>query len=311
MASKIAPAFTGPLYAPALLQWIAAVEDGFAIYHATKPEKASDLTEQMKIRIAGTLLHEPTTQAWWNLGRDEMLKLETFEGFTTKLKKRFIPKAQKLLALRDFFLCTQGTSHFAEYAAALADARTAAGDKDIDAKTYKYHLLFHSHPHLLLRIMALPDLNLDNLSFDDLVSLMTLTWDSLTAEKMPVRTPRTAASISTPAPSPALPRTVGNLAPLTDAERDHISANGGCWRCRKLPSDPGWTKHVGRTCPGDPSRGITPGRDYVLPVKRELAAGAMMYSGGFDEGGEDQPGSPEPEEEEWPHDVNTSDESDG
>jgi hypothetical protein len=56
MASKIAPAFTGPLYAPALLQWIAAVEDGFAIYHATKPEKASDLTEQMKIRIAGTLL---------------------------------------------------------------------------------------------------------------------------------------------------------------------------------------------------------------------------------------------------------------
>jgi hypothetical protein len=199
MASKIAPVFSGPLTAASITQWLAAVEDAYAIFEATKPEKVASLSESMKIRIAGTQLQEPSMLAWWNLGREEMLKLGTYDGFTTKIKKRFIPKAQKLIALRDFYLCSQGASHFAEYAAALADARTAAGEKEIDAKTYKYHLLFHSHPHLL-RIMALPDLNLDNTSFDDLVSLVSLTWDSFIAEKAPARISQTV-SISAPGPS--------------------------------------------------------------------------------------------------------------
>ncbi|KAF5338089.1 hypothetical protein D9611_014190 [Ephemerocybe angulata] len=306
MASKITPVFTGPLNGTSLKLWLAQVEDNFAIYEATnsKPDKAVTLEPKMKIRIAGTQLHEPTTAAWWAASRAECLKLETYELFVSKLEKRFIPKAQKMISLRTFYLCSQGRSHFADYAAALAEARNVVTEKEVDGKTYKYHLLFHSHPQLLLRIMALPDFNLESTSFDDLASLMSMQWDSLLADGSGRPSTRSERS-AVPTPAPGAPPYVPSFnpgsssspvpAPLTDAEREFISQNGGCWRCRKLPTDYGWTKHIGRTCPGDPSKGISPGRDYVAPsiVKQEPRSVVAFASSSprFELGGEDQPDS--------------------
>ncbi|KIJ25778.1 hypothetical protein M422DRAFT_273236 [Sphaerobolus stellatus SS14] len=63
--------------------------------------------------------------------------------------------------------------------------------------------------------------------------------------------------------------------PLTDAERETLNAAsvvGDAVRFTQTGS------------------GITPGRDYVAPpVKREIAGGAMMFYGEFEDGSEDQP----------------------
>ena len=57
---------------------------------------------------------------------------------------------------------------------------------------------------------------------------------------------------------------------------------------KKAPTDPNWVHHVGRTCPGDASRGITPGHNFVK-VKQETASAAID----FDIDGEDQPDYPD------------------
>ncbi|KIJ37963.1 hypothetical protein M422DRAFT_50166 [Sphaerobolus stellatus SS14] len=136
-------------------------------------------------------------------------------------------------------------------------------------------------------------------------------WESLVAEGAAGRS--VSRALATPIPSfstipsssmvttPAAPRLT--IPPLTDSERSQVTDLGGCWKCRKVPSDVGWTNHVGRICPGDAARGILPGRDFI-PVKE--AVGMVLVPdgedqpdhgrqyvdfvmGGFDKNGEDQP----------------------
>jgi hypothetical protein len=54
---------------------------------------------------------------------------------------------------------------------------------------------------------------------------------------------------STPArrsPSPTPSSSTPRLAPLTDAERDYLRANNGCFRCRKINAN-----HLSQNCPGN------------------------------------------------------------
>ena len=291
MASKIITPFTGPLTPTSIEAWLGQCEDGFAIYASTKTEKAPDLNVETKIRLTGANMHEPTTAAWWNAGRPEFLKLVTWEAFEKRIRSRFMPKGYKMIALRTFFLCAQNRLPFLDYAAALADARNPLGPTVITAAIYKYQLLFHAHPLLLLCVMAIPDFDLDNTSFDDLVALMSMQWESLIMEVPAIRStfgpslvraPSTTASITSP------PRN-----PLSTAERERLSAAGGCWRCRKVPTDTGWIAHVGRTCPGDPAQGVSPGPDFVAPgapvIKKELMGAVLLDANEYFAQGEDQP----------------------
>ncbi|KIJ46876.1 hypothetical protein M422DRAFT_29069 [Sphaerobolus stellatus SS14] len=314
MASKVVSAFLGPLTATALDEWLGQCDDGFAIHAATKAEKTPALDVPTRIRITGSQLQEPTMAAWWSSGRKEFLKLVTWEAFEKKIRERFMPKGYKLLALRSFFLCEQGKLPFLEYAAILAEARNAVGETIIPANIYKYQLLFHAHHILLLRIMAMPDLNIETIGFDDLVALMSMQWESLIAEGVsgrpstrPDQTPSLAPAGRIPTPSgiasPAMLQPL--VPPLTHADRTRLTNLGGCWKCRKVPGDVGWVNHIGRTCPGDATLGIPPGRDFVS-VKKEVAAYAMLHDdenqpdptprqyvgfvmGGFQNDGEDQP----------------------
>lgn len=281
MASKIIAAFTGPITSTALKAWLDQCEDGFAIHTATKAATAPALEVVTMIRLAGSNLSEPSMAAWWHANRTDFLALATWEAFAQKIRDRFLPKAYKLVALRTFFLCAQGSSPFLDYAAALADARNAVGPTVISANIYKYHLLFHAHPVLVLRIVAIPEFDIDTIGFDDLVALMSMQWESIAAEGLNLG--RLAIS---PRVSP-LPQAVSTRLPaLDDAERDRLSAAKGCWKCRKTPEDPGWVQHVGRTCPGDAAKGILPGRDYVPEIKREVAGGVFFAKMDY---GEDQP----------------------
>ena len=294
MASKIITPFTGPLTPTAIEAWLGQCEDGFAIYASTKPEKAPNLTIETKIRLTGTNMHESTMAAWWHAGRTEFLKLTTWDTFEKQIRSRFMPKGYKMVALRTFFLCAQNRLPFLDYAAALADARNALGPIVITAAIYKYQLLFHAHPVLLLRIMALPDFDLETIGFDNLVALMSMQWESLVMEvpatrsshgSSLARTPPTAASVMPAAPA--------SRSPLSIADREHLSAAGGCWRCRKVPTDAGWNAHVGRTCPGDPTQGVSPGPDFIAPgtpvVKKELMGAVLLDAKEYFAQGEDQP----------------------
>ncbi|KAF8511632.1 hypothetical protein BU17DRAFT_69582 [Hysterangium stoloniferum] len=188
MASKIITAFTGPLTATAIEAWLGQCEDGFAIYTSTKTDKAPDLSIETKIRLAGANMQEPTMAGWWNAGHMDFLKLTSWETFEKQIRSRFMPKGYKMVALRTFFLCAQNRHSFLDYAAALADARNALGPTIVN-------LLFHSHPMLLLHIMSIPDFDLETISFDNLVALMSMQWESLIME--------IPATRSTPGPGPA------------------------------------------------------------------------------------------------------------
>jgi hypothetical protein len=135
--------------------------------------------------------------------------------------------------------------------------------------------------------MALPDFDINTITVDSLTSLMSMQWESIIIEgctssrPAPMFTTTTSASMS-PAHPPPAPSRLKSL--LTDAVHTCLTNAGGCWKCWKVPTDPGWIKHIGCTCPGDPALGILPGHDYV-EVKCEVA-GAMYI---VDYLGEDQP----------------------
>ncbi|KAF9536257.1 hypothetical protein CPC08DRAFT_717855 [Agrocybe pediades] len=288
-ASKLISPFTGPLTPTAIETFLGQCEDAFEIYAATKAATSPELSVSTKIRMVGTQMQEPAMAAWWSAGRSDYLKLTSWKDFEKQIRSRFMPKGYKLMALRTFFRCSQAGLPFLDYAAALADARNAVGTSVISVAIYKYQLLFHAHHMLILRIMAMPDFDIDTINFDNLVALMAMQWDSLVAEGT-ARTTTAAPRLSQA--SPSVSATQPRLPPLTDAEKERLSAVGGCWRCRKVPKDTSWTPHVGRTCPGDAAQGISPGRDYVpqpqVQVKRE-PAGAVMLLPVRNDDGEDQP----------------------
>jgi hypothetical protein len=303
MTSKIIVPFLGPVTPAAIDEWLHQCEDGFAIYASTKSDKSPQLDVITQIRLTGTHLQEPTTAAWWSAGRKEFLALPSWEQFEKRIRGRFMAKGYRLLALRTFFLCAQGRLPFPEYAANLMEARNLAGSSAITPSIHKYQLLFHSQTTLVLRIMALPEFDIDTISIDDLTSLMSMQWDSITSEgRASIRPTFTTPSsiISTRTPSSTITPPTSSLPLLTDAERTRLSTAGGCWRCRKTPADSDWVHHVGRNCPGDAARGILPGRDFVK-VKRETT-GAALY---FDMDGEDQPDYPDDDEYPDPVDVET------
>ena len=275
----------------AIEAWLGQCEDGFAIYASTKTEKAPNLNIETKIRLTGANMQESTMAAWWNAGRTEFLKLTTWDTFEKQIRSRFMPKGYKMIALRTFFLCAQNQLPFLDYAATLADALNALGSTVITAAIYKYQLLFHAHPLLLLRIMAIPDLDLETISFDNLVALMSMQWESLLMEVPTTR----STLVSSLARSSS---TVANVMPpsrnpLSIADREHLSAARGCWRCRKVPTDAGWNAHVGRTCPGDPTQGVSPDPDFVAPgtpvVRKELMGAVLIDANEYFAQGEDQP----------------------
>ncbi len=223
MASKIVTAFDGPLTPTALDAWLAQCENAFAIYASTKSEKTPDLDVETKIRLVGTNLRKPSMAAWWNANQKECLKLSSYNFLNKQICNRFMPKGYKLIALRTFFLCAQENLTFAEYAAALAEAHNAVGPSVILASIYKYQLLFHAHPILVLCIAAIPDFDIDNINFDNLSALMSMQYESLAAEGNLGRL--SIASCPTSA-IPAVPR----LPPLDEAKHERPRDVGGAAR---------------------------------------------------------------------------------
>jgi hypothetical protein len=274
------------------ISWLHRVEDTYDGYVALTDSKK--LTVDLRILFAGLALEEPTAQSWWEENRTELKALSSWNEFSVKFLERFAPDGWKMEALLHFYSIYQGSSTFSDFAKDLQTAKNALEKKGNLAVTdpmYRNHLLFHANPILMRRVMAVPTFDLNTIQTDPLLNLMTSTWESLRAEGVPSihshRSPSVPHSSSASASAPS-----SRLAPLTDAEKKRLTEAAGCWRCRKVPGDEGWTSHVGRTCPGDEARGITPGRDFIA-VKRETVGFARAIPRDVDTSESDSEDQPE------------------
>jgi hypothetical protein len=290
MSKLDVPRFKGPVTPTAIIQWLDRVTDSFDAYVAFNGD--TKLTTPLRILYAGLALEDERTLAWWSENRTELKVLATWEEFAGKVLERFAPNGWKVEALHRYHKVQQGTGDYETFAADLQSAHTAVGSSSelkISNRVHINHHLFFANETLQRRVLAIPSFDLKMITIDGLINIMTATWNSLIAERLvhPTVAPTYSSPIASyPTPSlPAMrPPPINHLPPLDDAERKRLSDAHGCWKCQKTPTDPGWSQHVGRTCPGDASQGILPGKDFVR-VKRE-PVGALLLS---PPGDEDQP----------------------
>ena len=83
--------------------------------------------------------------------------------------------------------------------------------------------------------MALPNFDVDSISIDDLTSLMSMQWESITTEVHTSEGHASTHSTLTIPPAALGPPafTVRTLPLLTDAEHTRLTTAGGCWKCQK------------------------------------------------------------------------------
>ncbi|KAF8518647.1 hypothetical protein BU17DRAFT_90698 [Hysterangium stoloniferum] len=274
MSSKIVSPFAGSLTANSLKVWLGSCEDGFENYEDTHDKK---LVPKTHICLTGAALTEPQMVEWWALGKVEFLALPSWESFVKKVKDRFMPVNWKMDALEQFYSCSQGKCDFRTFAMDLAQCLGTLPSATISTAIYKHHILFYSHPLLYLRMHALQAFDIDNSSQtpDELIALMRSQWDSLVADNA-ARSGCSSAHINHTSSTgvPLLTSSTGNstsptslitppkFLPITEEEKAALTAVRGCWNCCGKPMDPGWVPHQRHTCPGNPTIGAHPGKDF-------------------------------------------------
>ncbi|PPR06915.1 hypothetical protein CVT26_004102, partial [Gymnopilus dilepis] len=170
------------------------------------------------------------------------------------VRDRFVPGNWKLQALAAFYAISQGSSDFTTFVTNLQSARNALGSAGkgftISDGLFKNHILFHCHPLLRLRVLAMPGLVYENIKSDGLISLLSGTWDSMVAEGA---IPRKLA-VTTSGPLRALPTATSSGATFPkrylSMDKEAIRAAGGCFKCGDTPATPGWKPgHNSYNCP--------------------------------------------------------------
>ncbi|KAF9017762.1 hypothetical protein BDP27DRAFT_1378557 [Rhodocollybia butyracea] len=239
------PCFKGPVSPTAIIQWVDHVTDSFDAYIAFNGD--TKLTTPLRILYAGLALEDERTSAWWLENRTELKVLATWEEFAGKVLEHFAPNGWKVEALRHYHKAQQGTGDYEMFAADLQSARAAIGsssDLKISNCIHINHHLFFANETLQRHILAIPSFDLEMITINGLINIMTATWNSLIAERLvhPTVAPTFSspiASSSTPSFPVTCPPSISHLPPLDDAERKCLSDAHGCWKCRKTPTDPG------------------------------------------------------------------------
>ena len=249
MTTKIdIPALSGQLDAPTITAWLATCEDTFEAWDLLNPTRPLDTG--LRVLLAGLKLESPIAAQWWCENREVLKKSESWADFTTAVKDRFVPASWRLDSLARFYAISQGSSSFSDFLGRLQSARSALSGAGrgftINDSVMKNHLLFNCNRLLSLRICAIPTFDYASLKVDNLIGLMSSTWNSMVAENV--------GSVRV-LPQPMAPVSSRSL---SETEREAIRNARGCFHCQKTPSSPGWITHNSRNCPGDKSRNIPP-----------------------------------------------------
>jgi hypothetical protein len=236
--------------------------DSFEVWSAMNSDKV--IKASLQIVLAGLKMDAPAAKQWWNENRDELKLLPTWETFAQRVKDRFVPANWRMDALAKFYQISQGSSPFLDFVTTLQTARNALALSgtgfSVNDSILKNHLLFFCHPVLSLRVRSIPNFKYSDMKIDSLIGIMVSTWDSMVAENIvrPTLSSNFSHRDTTSAPRPF----------LSDSEREKLKLAGGCFRCRRTPSSPGWIAHGSRDCPGDKSKGIPPAppRNHISSV---------------------------------------------
>ncbi|KAF9047777.1 hypothetical protein BJ165DRAFT_1403416 [Panaeolus papilionaceus] len=229
------PVLSYPLDAVSVSSWLSLCEDAFEVYNTMNASKS--LSPSLMITAAALKMESTVASSWWCNHRAELKVLTKWEEFAT----------HKVLALAHFYSVRQHSSSFNDFIRKLQEARSALGSAGkgfaISESVMKNHLLFNSNRILMLRVCAIPTLDYGNIKLDSLISLMSSTWTAMVAEgivhsKSSVPSLPSSSSLATP-----------QFTPLTAEEKATLKEAGGCYRCRKTPSSPGWVEHSSKNCP--------------------------------------------------------------
>ncbi|KAF9042037.1 hypothetical protein BJ165DRAFT_1405766 [Panaeolus papilionaceus] len=114
---------------------------------------------------------------------------------------------------------------------------------------------FTEQVHTRLRVCANPTLNYTTIKLDNLISLMSTTWNAMVAEGIHTSSSgnfKSRSNMNAPAAassSSQLLTCAFLLPPLTAEEKEVLKKLGGCYHCQKTPSSPGWIQHAAHNCP--------------------------------------------------------------
>ena len=235
------PSLSSNLTATSVNTWLNSCEDSFEAWTIFNPSRP--LTDANRILIAGLKMESPDAAHWWDKNRDELKKLPSWNAFAARVRERFMLSNWKMQALSSFFAISQGSGDFLEFVDRLERARNALDSAGkpfaISDFMFKNFILFRSNKPLRLRVLSSPSLAYDSIKIDDLITLMSTTWDSMLAESLPTATSHKSVPVTQS--SSADPAVAKNLS------RDAIRAAAkGCSRCGKTPD---WVPHTSRDCP--------------------------------------------------------------
>jgi hypothetical protein len=238
---------------PAITAGLATCEDTFEAWdplNSTRP-----LDTGLRVLLAGLKLEYLIAAQWWCENRDVLKKSESWADFATAVKDRFVPASWCLDSLARFYAISQGSSSFSDFLARLQSARSAQVVVSLSTTLMKNHLLLNCNRLLSLRICAIPTLDYASLKVDNLIGLISSTWNSMVAENV---------GSARATPQPAVP--VSSRSVLK-AERDAIRNARGCFHCQKTPSSPGWTQHSSRNRPAEKPTDTTIAMILMLNLK--------------------------------------------
>ena len=180
------PSLLGDLTAASVNTWLNSCEDSFETWTIFNPSRP--LTDANRILITGLKMESPDAAHWWDKNRDELKRLPSWNVFAARIRERFMPSNWKMQALSSIFAISQGSGDFLEFVDRLQRARnildSAGKPFAISDFMFKNFILFHSNKLLRLRVLSSPSLAYDSIMIDDLIILMSTTWDAMLAESL-------------------------------------------------------------------------------------------------------------------------------
>jgi hypothetical protein len=177
------PTLSGSLDASTVNRWLNLCQDLFEVHAALN---TTVLKPMIQIVLAGIKMEAPTARNWWNENCEELKALTTWDNFARRVRERFVPENWRMDALASFYMISQASTSFTDFATWLQEPRNALSTGStgftISESVLKNHLLFFCNLILSLRICSIPTFDYPKTCVDTLITIMSATWDSMIAE---------------------------------------------------------------------------------------------------------------------------------
>nr|GAT43399.1 predicted protein [Mycena chlorophos] len=252
------PPFTAKPSPSSISSWVKRVSDQLKLYKRFNLD--FQLDADTIITLAGSVLEQKDAAQWWDNNGDALVKLKSFDDFVACFCDAFLSANWHDLALINFMCMTQGSSSFDVFVEQMKRFRgvlkTAGNEYVVNNTVFKHHIFTHADPILCLHTMNTPGFRIHALKVDGLVSTMSNTWACLVAAGKV-----SAAAVVTPVASAApfaAPVAAPRAAPVVPGMHSiaEVKEAGGCFHCRRIPSDVDCVPHIKPNCKGNPALSI-------------------------------------------------------